>query len=413
MVLKPIKASLQLTDSQAGLLSGFAFAVTYALFSPLAGYLVDRVLRKAIFVFAVAFWSCATFSCGLASTPLSMGLARAGVGVGEALMIPLAVSVIGDTVALASRAKALALFFSGGPVGSLSVLLLGGMLLSRMSHHARTLPLVGTVQPWQSLFMFLALPGLLLCGVVLLVMKEPNRQLGDGRRTEGRVQFAAVWSFLRNNRVLCAALFLGFPLLQMSGVAVAAWAFIYFDRVYGVPLEKAAIAFSLTSGITTIVGCLLSGRLVTLLRRRGYADASLRACLLGGVLFAVFSVLGLLAPGPNTALALFSVAFFFSYLPTVGGFSAVSETAPPAIRASVAGLNTLMVGLIVTSLGPYLVGSFSDHLFTGKLGIRWAMLMTLAISVLLGASIVLPGLKPLRRRIEELNAPQFSTAQST
>ena len=403
MVLQPIKLFLHLTDSQAGLLAGIAFAATYALFSPFAGYLVDRVSRKAIFLFAIAFWSCATFSCGLVTTPLSMGIACAAVGAGEALMIPLAVSVIGDTVALASRAKAMAFFFTGGPIGSLSVLLFGGMLLRRLGHRTFTLPFVGTKQPWQCLFLSLALPGLLLCIAVLLRMKELPHQREHENRTEGGVRSDAVWSFLRENRVLCTALFVGFPLLQMSGVAVAGWAFIYFDRVYGMPMEQAAIAFSFTASIATIVGCLLSGRLIGLLRKRGYVDASLRACLLGGVLFSVFAAFGLLAPGPKTALALFSAAFFFSYVPTVGGFSAVSEMTPPAIRASIAGLNTLTVGLLTTSLGPYLVGSFSDHFFHGRLGIRWAMLSTLAVSVLFGAAFVFPGLKPLRSRIEELN----------
>ena len=409
LVLKPIKLYLHLTDSQVGLLSGLAFAATYALFSPLAGSLVDRTSRKAIFVFAVAFWSCATFSCGFVTTPLGMGMARAAVGVGEALMIPLAVSIIGDTVVLAHRARAMAFFFTGGPIGSLAVLLIGGTLLSHVIRRPLTLPLIGTVQPWQSLFLLLAFPGLLLCAVVLLVMKEPGRQHESRQGSEARVPFTAFWRFLRENGALCTALFVGFPLLQIAGVAVAAWAFIYFDRVYGYPLERAAIAFSCTAGLTSIAGCLLSGRLVDLLRKRGYKDASLRACLLGGLLFSVFAFLGLFAPGPSTALALFSVAFFFSYLPTVGGFSAVSEMAPPSIRASIAGVNMLTVGLITSSLGPYLVGIFSDRLFTGTLGIRWALLTTVAITTLCGAAFILPGLRPLRNRVEAMSTLQSAT----
>lgn len=95
-------------------------------------------------------------------------------------------------------------------------------------------------------------------------------------------------------------------------------------------------------------------------------------------------------------------------MPTVGGFSAISEVAPPSIRASVAGLNTLAVGLIATSLGPYLVGNFSDHFFPGRFGIRGAMLAMLAVSVLGGAACVLPSLKQLRKKIEELEQLQPS-----
>ena len=403
LVLKPIEASLHLSDSEAGLLSGFAFAVTYALASPLAGYLVDRISRKTIFLFAVAFWSAASFSCGLATTKVAMALGRGAVGVGEALMVPLAVSIIGDTVALARRARAMSFFFTGGPVGSLGVLLFGGLLLRHLGRSPVRLPILGSVQPWQTLFLLLAVPGLLLCAAVLFSMKDPPRPLRGVDQSLSPAQSGSVMVFLRSHRVLTAALFAGYPLLQMPGIAVAAWAFIYFDRVYGMPLEQAAVAFSFTAGITSILGCVLSGRLVLVLRRRGYSDASLRACLLGGLLFGIFAVLGLLAPGPASALAFFSAAFFFSYVPTVGAYSAISEITPSPIRASVSGLNALTSGVLATSLGPYLVGVFSDYLFpANRFGIRWALLATLTVSILCGAALVYAGLAALRSRVGEL-----------
>ncbi len=406
LVLKPIEASLRLSDSEAGLLSGAAFAITYTLFSPLAGYLVDRISRKAIFLFAVAFWSAATFSCGLATTKLAMGFGRGAVGVGEALMVPLAVSLIGDSIAIERRARSMARFFTGGPVGSLAVLLFGGLLLKHLGRGLVTLPVLGEVQPWQTLFLLLAVPGVLLCAVILFGMKDPARPLTKAVQQDSNVQRGAVTGFLRSHRVLGTALFVGYPLLQMPGVAIAAWAFVYFDRVYSLPLEKAAVAFSFTAGITSIFGCLLSGKLVAMLRNRGYVDASLRACLFGGLLFAVFAVLALLAPGAGSALALFGIAFFFSYVPTVGAYSAISEIAPPAIRASIAGLNALTVGVVATSLGPYLVGAFSDHLFAGsRFGIRWALLAVMVVSIVCGLALVAPGLKALRLRIAELQEP--------
>ncbi len=402
LVLKPIEATLHLSDAEAGLLSGFAFAVTYALASPLAGYLVDRTSRKAIFLFAVFFWSAATFSCGLATTKLAMGIGRGAVGVGEALMVPLAVSIIGDTVAAARRARSVAFFFTGGPIGSLSVLLLGGLLLKHLGGRPLSVPVLGTIQPWQTLFLLLAGPGLVLFLVILLGMEDPTRSVDQLQEAKAG-ELGATVRFLRGHPALSSALFVGYPLIQVPGVAVAAWAFIYFDRVYGMPLEQAAVAFSFTAGITSIFGCLLSGRLVLLLRRRGYIDASLRACLIGGILFAAFAVLGLLAPSPRGALAFFSVAFFFSYVPTVGAYSTISEIAPPTIRARVTGLNALIAGIVATSLGPYMVGALSDHLFPdSKLGIRWAILTTLVFSVFGGFALLLPGLKALRSRIDAM-----------
>ncbi len=332
-------------------------------------------------------------------------------------MVPLAVSIVSDSLPVERRSRAMALFFAGGPIGSLAVLLFGGLLLKHLGRHPVSMPLVGVVQPWQTLFLLLAVPGILLCTLILFVMKDPARPSAKAAHRDGSAQRGDILAFLRGHRSLIAALFAGYPLLQMPGIAVAAWAFLYFDRVYGMPLERAAVAFSVTAGITSIFGCLLSGRFVLMLRKRGYVDASLRACLLGGVFFAIFAVCGLLAPSPRTALLFFSVAFFFSYVPTVGAYSAISEIAPPAIRASVAGLNALTSGVVATSLGPYLVGVFSDYLFPGaRLGIRWALLTTMVISVLCGLALVAPGLRALRDRIKCINEAaevQSSTEEPT
>jgi len=96
-----------------------------------------------------------------------------------------------------------------------------------------------------------------------------------------------------------------------------------------------------------------------------------------------------------------TIAFFFAYLPTIGGYSAVSEVVPPPIRAGVAGINTLTIGLITNSLGPFLVGLFSDRLYQTPSGIRWSLLTILVISAVVGTAAVAVGLGPFRKRMTE------------
>ena len=105
LVIKPAKAALGFSDSQLGLLAGAAFALSYALFSPFTGLLVDRLNRKRVMICAVMFWSLMTLATGLATSFTSFVIARAGVGVGEAFLTPLAVSMIGDTVAREGRLR--------------------------------------------------------------------------------------------------------------------------------------------------------------------------------------------------------------------------------------------------------------------------------------------------------------------
>ena len=399
LVLKPIKVALDLSDSQAGLLAGVAFAVSYGVFSPLGGYFVDRRARRPIFAFAIAFWSAATFSCGMAGSFIAMGLSRAAVGAGEALLHPLAVSLVGDTVPSESRAKAFSLYFSAGTFGTVGVLLFGGAILQVLSGMPPlSLPLVGSVQPWQALFMLLALPGLALTALVLVMMKEPPRH-GPAHGCESSDESSAM-AFVRANPGLAVAFFIGFPLLQMAGYTLLGWIFIFFDRVHGWPAGKAGVVVALACGVPLIIGCLAAGRIIDFLRSRGAADASLRVCVIGCVAFSAFAAAALLMPTLYLTLAMLSIAFFFGYLPTVGGYNAVAEAVPPPIRAGVAGISTLMFGIITNSIGPFLVGFFSDYFYPTPTGIRWSLFTMLAISAVGGTAAVAVGLVPFRNRIK-------------
>ena len=61
-----VKADLGLTDSQLGLLTGFAFAVFYATLGVPLAVLSDRMNRRNIVAGAVTVWSIMTAACGLA-----------------------------------------------------------------------------------------------------------------------------------------------------------------------------------------------------------------------------------------------------------------------------------------------------------------------------------------------------------
>ena len=84
ILAEPIKADLQLTDSQLGWMGGTAFALFYtALAIPLA-MLADRKDRSWIITIGLALWSAATAVCGLAQNFWQLFAARMSVGIGEA-----------------------------------------------------------------------------------------------------------------------------------------------------------------------------------------------------------------------------------------------------------------------------------------------------------------------------------------
>ena len=68
LLVQPIRRDLGLSDTQIGLLAGFAFAVFYSVLGVPIARLADRVNRCYLIAAGVALWSLMTAACGLSKT---------------------------------------------------------------------------------------------------------------------------------------------------------------------------------------------------------------------------------------------------------------------------------------------------------------------------------------------------------
>jgi MFS family permease len=178
-ILAPdIKRDLGLDDADIGFLYGTAFAVFYALFGIPLGRLADSWSRVRLLTIGLATWSAMTALSGFARGGVSLGLARMGVGVGEATASPSAYSLISDLFPKSQRGTALAIYSSGLYLGGGISLMIGGGVVQAWNQAypgGGPLGLVG----WQAAFMAVGLPGLLLA-LWVSTLREPIRGLVDG-----------------------------------------------------------------------------------------------------------------------------------------------------------------------------------------------------------------------------------------
>src|ERR1700678_1648323 len=140
----PIKHELHLSDTQLGLLGGFAFAIFYSTLAIPIALVADRLNRTAIIAAALALWGGFTGLCGVAGNFLQLFLLRLGVGIGEAGGTAPAYSLIADYFPSSQRGRALAVFHLGLPIGSALGLFLGGFVAVRYGWRDAFL-LVGSV----------------------------------------------------------------------------------------------------------------------------------------------------------------------------------------------------------------------------------------------------------------------------
>src|SRR3546814_12940816 len=87
-----------------------AFAISYSIAGIPLGLVVDRVRRTSLLASLVAIWSGLTFFSGMATSAVTLALARIGVGASEAGASPASMSIITDYFPKERRGLALSFF---------------------------------------------------------------------------------------------------------------------------------------------------------------------------------------------------------------------------------------------------------------------------------------------------------------
>jgi len=164
-ILAPfIQEDLGLSNTQLGLLIGFAFALFYTVIAIPIAWLADRYNRVNILSIALATWSGFTALTGMATNFWQIGLARMGVGIGEAGGSPPSHSIISDMYPKEERAGALGVYAMGIPFGIMAAYFATASLMGS-----------GGDVDWRRIFIFLGLTGIALAGLVRLTLREPSR----------------------------------------------------------------------------------------------------------------------------------------------------------------------------------------------------------------------------------------------
>jgi len=237
-----IKADLGLTDSQLGLMGGLAFALFYTGLGIPVAWLADRSSRTWIMTGALTIWSGFTALCGLATGFWQLFLCRMGVGIGEAGGTAPAYSLISDYFPPSHRARALAAYSFGIPIGSALGILFGGLIAAAID--------------WRTAFVAVGLCGVLLAPIFRLTVRDPRR--GGWFEAEGEAapptqppaaSLPAVMKTLLPKPSFWL-LSLGAAASSVCGYGVAFWLPSFFERSLGLGL----VDRSLFLGALTLVG---------------------------------------------------------------------------------------------------------------------------------------------------------------
>ncbi len=396
LLIEPIKADLELTDFQIGLLLGPAFAIFYATMGLPLGYAADRMRRTWIVAAGVFVWSFATAASGLASKFVHLFFARISVGVGEATLGPCAMSMISDSFPREKRGRPIAFYTMALSLGAgIAGLVSASVLTWAKTVPEISLPIVGTVAPWQATFFIVGVPGLFMA-LLLLGLREPRRQ----RTASSDVQPSMSY-MLRHvgSRWKVYASFLAFPCLMTIVAYMQGWYAPMFERTWGWPAEKYALVNSFVLILFGPLAVNFAGWLNDKLYAQGIKDAPLKILIVGAMLIIPT---GIVAPlMPSAELAFVVIVFNTVGIATASatGVTGLLNITPSEIRGQVVAIYYMAISMAGLFLGPTSVGFLSDNVF-GNEHLNYA---TAAVPAIFGLPLIalIPfALRAYKREIE-------------
>src|SRR5580704_18320218 len=236
---EPMRKEFHLTDTQIGLL-GSAFIWLYALIGVPLGRYADIGSRKKLLSFGIVVWSALTaFTYFVANFGMLM-FSRLGVGVGEAACAPTATSWLGDLVPRASRARVLALFMLGVPIGGALSYFFSGP--------------IARAYGWRVAMIAAAAPAILLIPA-LLILHEPER--GASEAIRGAVPNASMWTVLKIPTLWW--IIASGALVNFNMYAIGTFMPAMFGRIYKLDVGRAGIETGIVYMIGGVAGGLLGG----------------------------------------------------------------------------------------------------------------------------------------------------------
>ena len=216
----PIIKELKLTDTEFGLLSGPPFAMLYSVLGVPFAYLADRTSRSRVIAGALAVWSGFTALCGTASSFWQLFVFRMGVGVGEAGGVAPSYALIADYFPAERRARALAIFSLGIPIGSAAGTLIGAYLASWID--------------WRAAFTAMGIGGLLLAPVMLFLVRDPPRPAAS---KDGKTPLWKVFPLVARKGSFWLLAFAASS-SSLAGYGLLAWTPSVLERSYGLTLVE-------------------------------------------------------------------------------------------------------------------------------------------------------------------------------
>jgi MFS family permease len=348
-----IRREWNLSDTALGLLAT-VFTLLYAVVGLPLGRLSDRKERRVILAVGVFVWSLLTAASGMARSFVQLIVARLGVGIGEATCSPASTSLLGDFVPAGLRARAVAIWMLGLPVGLGLANGAGGWILQNWG--------------WRNAFFVAAIPGL-VCAALAMLIREPARGMSEALAVGDRRRPGNPYLVVLGTPTMLWVIASG-ALHNFNMYTLGSFVPPFLVRYHYMQFVSAGWTSAIVYGFSGSLGLTLGGVLADRLHAHR-VDGRLVVGTTITAICAPLIFLGLIRPrGDVMGFALLAgtgVGLMFAYYSTV--YSTIHDVVEPSLRGTAMALYFFAMYVLGGAVGPVGTGLASDY-FTFQVASR-------------------------------------------
>ena len=364
IVVEPIRKELMLNDTEISIISGFAFSLFFLVAAIGIARWVDRGNRRLILAIGVALWSAATAATGHVEGFYSLAVCRMLIGVGEATVFPVALSLLADLYPGPKLTRSVSIFQASSGIGIMVGSVLAGILAATFG--------------WRTMFEIFGAAGLVIVLLVAFTMRPTPRLSGVSAQPQG-----GLWAAIRSVWAIPGMPYLamGYGASNMALACLPVWSPAFLLRSHGVQLAEVGALVGPPAVIGGIAGGILSGILATrLIQKSGNRAAGLIVPIIALPLAIPAYATFLFAP--SLAIVVPAIAVMNFLLSSgLGACVALAVSLVASTQRGVTSTVMLIVqNMLAFALGPLIIGLVSDGLAPvyGEESLRFALATMLA-----------------------------------
>lgn len=382
LLVEPIKADLGISDVQIGLLIGTSFAIVYALTGLPLARLADTSSRRMLIFGGALLWGVSTSAAAYANSFPMLVILRIGVAIGEAALVPAAMSILSDMFAPNKRALPISIFVMVGVCGGSGSMLIGGAVLQFAADAGASLPFVGAISSWRLTLILVGIPAVCLALLTPLVLPPMAPAGGSGTGASLR----DLKAYYSGHKQTYTGFYVVTALVSAINFSLLSWYPTHLIRSYGLDAPDAGYLFGTVGVATSLAGGLFLPYLARRMVDRRQFDSTLTIALGVCCLSSPLLIASLMAPSPSAAIAIATLPFTLQFGLGILLAATAPLLAPTQIRAQLVAIFFLFLSLIGLGIGPTLVAWLAQNL--GVLGGSVSAALALIILIFAPAQII-------------------------